>query len=287
LDWFAVQAAEPMTAKGEGACGHGATQQRASSSSRSPFLKYLNTTRTAWTSLASECLAIRAHLTHEQRMNSYSFTFAGAALEALNTGALWWSAKSLLCVSDLHLGKSERIARLGGSALPPYETRDTLDRLSMDIERTGARCVICLGDSFDDLGAALALPAAEKAQITQMQAGRLWVWIEGNHDPGPTELGGNHLNEMPIGPLTFRHIAQPSTTAEVSGHYHPKTRIAVRGRAITRPAFLVDDTRIIMPAYGTYTGGLECRHPTLRGLMADTARAIMTGQSAIAVPMPR
>jgi uncharacterized protein (TIGR00369 family) len=70
---------------------------------------------------------------------------------------------------------------------------------------------------------------------------------------------------------------------EVSGHYHPKARLA--GQA--RPCFLVDDARVILPAYGTYTGGLNCSDPTLAGLMAPGARAVLTGRVARAVPMPQ
>lgn len=220
-------------------------------------------------------------------MNGHRFTLAGISLEALSTGALWWSEQSLLCVSDLHLGKSERIARKGGSPLPPYDTRDTLTRLAADIARTNAHSVICLGDSFDDLGAALALPEEERVWIARLQEGRLWVWIEGNHDPGPTDLGGNNLAELPVAPLTFRHIAQDGTRGEVSGHFHPKVSVATRGRTITRPAFLMDADRVIMPAYGTYTGGLDCRADVLSNMMRQEAMAVLTGKSAIPVPMPR
>lgn len=220
-------------------------------------------------------------------MNAHVFHLAGARLQALCSGALWWPEQQVLCVSDLHLGKAERMARRGGAHLPPYETRDTLSRLASDIEHTGAAQVICLGDSFDDLGAALALPEEEKLWIARLQAGRRWVWVEGNHDPGPIDLGGSHLEELALGPLVFRHIAEPGARGEVSGHYHPKASIGLRGRTVTRPVFLYDSDRLIMPAYGTYTGGLDCRSPALAPLMRAEACAVLTGKTAVAVPMPR
>lgn len=211
----------------------------------------------------------------------------GAALVARGSGALFWPDEQLLCVSDLHFGKSERLARRGGPALPPYETRDTLTRLAAEVDATQPRTVICLGDSFDDLAAAHALPEAERLWITQMQAGRDWIWIEGNHDPGPMEFGGTHLAELQRGPLTFRHIAAPSAHGEVSGHYHPKVSLPTRGRLISRPAFLLDTARLILPAFGTYTGGLRSHDPALGCLMQTDAHAVLTGPLPTRVPMPR
>lgn len=220
-------------------------------------------------------------------MNGHKFTLAGTELIAMGTGALWWPEKSLLCVSDLHLGKSERVARRQGTILPPYDTRDTLTRLAADVARSGARVVVCLGDSFDDLGAAGSLPEEERLWIARMQAGRRWVWIEGNHDPGPVDLGGTHLAELPIAPLTFRHMARPGASGEVSGHYHPKADILTRARLISRPAFLADSDRVILPAYGSYTGGLRSTAPELSRLMRSEAIAVLTGPEPHALPMPR
>jgi len=220
-------------------------------------------------------------------MNGYHFTLAGVRLTALGSGALYWPDERLLCVSDLHLGKSERRARLGGAPLPPYETRDTLARLENDLVATGATTVICLGDSFDDRAAADALREDDKLRIAALQAGRRWVWIAGNHDPGPVDLGGTHLAELPLPPLTFRHIARPEQSGELSGHYHPKTTLRVKGRAITRPAFLIDSDRAVLPAYGTYTGGLYSHDAALQSLMRPEALAVLTGAVPRAVPMPR
>ncbi|WP_343079805.1 ligase-associated DNA damage response endonuclease PdeM [Ostreiculturibacter nitratireducens] len=212
----------------------------------------------------------------------HEFDLAGARLAALASGALWWEGQGLLVVSDLHLGKSERIARGGGTLLPPYEVADTLSRLDDLVSSLSPACVICLGDSFDDIAAA-GLPENETLWLTRMMAGRRWIWIEGNHDPGPVGLGGEHRAELAYGPLTFRHIAEPSALGEVSGHYHPKARIAGQ----SRPCFLVDGARVVMPAFGTYTGGLSCTSPELSELMAPGALAILTGRAAVPVPMPR
>jgi DNA ligase-associated metallophosphoesterase len=211
--------------------------------------------------------------------------FSGQVLVARPSGALWWAAERLLCVADLHLGKAERLARRGGALLPPYETAETLERLASEIATLAPALVVCLGDSFDDCAAGAALTAADMARLTALMAGPDWVWIAGNHDPGPLPLGGRQLGELAVGPLTFRHAAVRGATGEVSGHWHPKLRLALRGGAVSRPCFLVDAARLILPAFGAYTGGLRADHPSLRALLGPGARAVLTGEPCVAVPL--
>ncbi|MEO1536341.1 MAG: ligase-associated DNA damage response endonuclease PdeM [Pseudomonadota bacterium] len=216
-------------------------------------------------------------------MNSLDFTFRDARLTARPSGALFWAEERALVVSDLHLGKSERIARRGGALLPPYDTIETLTRLSADVEATRPWTVICLGDSFDDLAAAKSVSRDHVDTLARLQAGRRWVWIEGNHDPRPVDLGGEHLVQLRLGPLTFRHIAEAAAEpGEVSGHYHPKARV----RHMSRPCFMRDADRLILPAYGCYTGGLDWTTPVLRALFAAKAVAYLTGARVLTVPVP-
>lgn len=171
--------------------------------------------------------------------------------------------------------------------LPPYEGIDTLSRLAEDISATSPKIVVCLGDSFDDMAAAEALDQETLARMVPLMAGVEWIWIEGNHDPGPMEFGGTHKAEYTIGAMTFRHIPDFYKSGEIAGHFHPKARIAARGLSLSRPCFLVDELRLVMPAYGTYTGGLSCEAPELQRLMEPDARALLLGDPPVAVPMPR
>jgi uncharacterized protein len=215
---------------------------------------------------------------------SLALTLAHESLIARPSGALFWSERGILCVSDLHLGKSERMARRGGALLPPYETRETLARLEAEIEATGARTVICLGDSFDDAASLDGLDESDRLWLTRLIAGRDWVWIAGNHDSGPLEIAGSHRAEVRLGGLVFRHIAEPGARGEVSGHYHPKARLA--GKAWR--CFLADSARLILPAFGTFTGGLWAQDPVLTGLMQPGALALLIGGTQTrAIPMPR
>lgn len=218
-------------------------------------------------------------------MPGHAFTLGGASLVALPSGALHWPDRGLLAVSDLHFGKSARLARRGGALLPPWETAETLARLAADLDACAARQVIALGDSFDDLQAEAELDPSDRATLLGLIAGRDWVWITGNHDPGPVDLPGTHLAKARIGPLTFRHIAEQAVAkgveAEISGHYHPKARLAGRWQR----CFLIDAARVILPAYGAYTGGLACNDDSLLPLFGPKALAVLTGAKSLAIPL--
>ena len=219
-------------------------------------------------------------------MNPHRFRLSGATLAALPSGAIWWEEARLLCVSDLHLGKCLRPARGGGPLLPPYETADTLARLDSDLAATQPGTVVCLGDSFDDDLAAGEVGEDTALWIARMQAGRRWIWIEGNHDAGRSAPGGTHRAEYREGPLVFRHVADPGQTGEVSGHYHPKASLSGRAGRVTRPCVLHDGVRAILPAFGTYTGGLRWTDPVFSRLLGPDARAILTGPVPLELPLP-
>ena len=225
-------------------------------------------------------LALRRNSRFVPSMTGYEFSLLGVALIATRSGALFAPEDGVVVVSDLHLGKANRIARREGRLTPPYETMETLTRLGDVLTEYRPRTVICLGDSFDDDHAASQFTEDERAFIASLMAGRRWIWIAGNHDPAPTEFGGAHLAELVVGPLVFRHIAEEGAVGEVSGHYHPKVRM--RGR---RPCFLVDEQRVILPAFGVYTGGLLVSDPVFDDLFAPNALALMTGRSV--TPAPR
>ena len=78
--------------------------------------------------------------------DGHVFSLFGAELTARASGVLWWAHRRILCVSDLHLGKSDRLARRSGVMTPPYDTADTLFRLQSEIEALAPQIVICLGD---------------------------------------------------------------------------------------------------------------------------------------------
>ena len=183
---------------------------------------------------------------------------ASVTLHADLSGALFWTEQSLLVVSDLHLEKGSSFAARG-VLLPPYDTVATLGRLAAVVARHNPRMVIALGDSFHDRDAHQRLSDSDRDALTALQVRRDWIWISGNHDPAlPPNLGGVVATEVAIGPVIFRH--EPTgTIGEIAGHLHPKARVVRRGRAMERRCFVGDDERLVMPAFGAYSGGLSIR----------------------------
>ena len=201
---------------------------------------------------------------------------SGVTLIADPAGAIHWPEQGLLAVADLHLEKGSSFAARG-VFLPPYDTAATLVRLARLIAHYAPRCVVALGDSFHDGGGPARLAAEDRENLGALQRGRDWVWITGNHDPEPADgIGGTFQETLTVGALTFRHL--PTGVAnEICGHLHPVARIAHRGRAVGRRCFAADTTRMVMPAFGAFTGGLNVRNAAfadLFGTLAFTAHML-------------
>ena len=211
-----------------------------------------------------------------------ALSFAGESLRPLPCGALHWPAQDALLVADLHFEKASAFARHGW-LLPPYDSADTLRILIDALEQTGARRVICLGDSFHDRNGPDRLPAGPRAALISLTGSLDWLWITGNHDDSAgASLGGRVMVEARIGALMLRHEADPDDPApELSGHFHPKVAVHIRGRRIVRRAFAVSATKIILPAYGAFTGGLDIGDPAITGVMRGPVTAVVAEGRAL------
>jgi DNA ligase-associated metallophosphoesterase len=203
-----------------------------------------------------------------------SLSFAGESFVPLACGALFWPAQSALLVADLHFEKASAFARRG-RLLPPYDSADTIAALIDALEASGARRVFCLGDSFHDAGGPARLPDGPRAALRSLTASLDWLWITGNHDEAAAgAMGGRVMAEARFGALLLRHEAVPGEPdPEISGHYHPKVAVTVRGRRIVRRCFAVSATKLILPAYGAFTGGLELADPAYAGVLPRGAIA--------------
>jgi len=207
---------------------------------------------------------------------------AGATLSPDPSGALYWQQGAALIVADLHLEKGSSHARRG-IFLPPYDSRCTLERLARLCDKYRPKRVVALGDSFHDRDGPARLPEAERAVLTALTACHEFIWIAGNHDGvSPAKLGGTVAEALRLGPLTFRHQpALSESVGEIAGHLHPCARVAVKGRAFRRRCFVGDGTRLILPAFGAFTGGLDLFDRAFEGLFLNRITAFLLGENAV------
>lgn len=212
---------------------------------------------------------------------------AGVPVAAQPCGGLWLAQSRTLIVSDLHLEKGSSYAK-SGQLLPPYDTRATLAKLKAAMARLAPARVVSLGDSFHDLGGPARMDGEDRAMLKTLVGAAEWIWIEGNHDPDiPAALGGTAHDEISIDGLTLRHEPSPGApSGEIAGHLHPCAKVAAAGRAVRARCFATDGARLVMPAYGAYTGGLNICDAAFRPVFPGGALALMIGRERVLPAAP-
>ena len=217
------------------------------------------------------------------------FVFAGQEMHLVQDRALYWPAERALLIADLHLEKASFFA-VHGQMLPPYDSRETLGRLAQAVRETGARRVFCLGDNFHDAAGMSRLEPYAAGMLGALTRALDWVWITGNHD-GPGDRDGTFLCEAELAGITLRHQARAGVTApEMSGHFHPRLCIAARGRRIRRPCAVRSEHRMILPAFGALTGGMDAASPEILAAMqpAGAIDAVaLAGRGIVEFPLWR
>lgn len=200
------------------------------------------------------------------------FSFANREMALLPGNALYWPEERALLVADLHLEKASFYARFG-QMLPPYDSRETLERVAVAIRLCGARRVFCLGDNFHDKAGAARLEPHAAGMLDALVRVVDWVWVAGNHDLGAVP-GGTALDEVEVAGMILRHEAVAGELRpELSGHYHPQLKVKARGRAIRRPCTVASESKLILPAFGALTGGMDAADPAIIQAM-QPARAV-------------
>lgn len=218
-----------------------------------------------------------------QRPAAPVMTVNGARLAADPSGAALELSTGALLVADLHFEKGSAFASKG-QFLPPYDTRATITALADAVARLKPARVVALGDSFHDLGADGRMHESDARALAALVASvEDWLWIEGNHDPEPpARFGGRTAHEARLGPLTLRHEPQAGAQpGEVAGHLHPCARVSVRGRAMRRRCFATDGSRLVLPAFGAFTGGLNVCGTAWAAIFEARPTAWMIGRERV------
>lgn len=232
-------------------------------------------------------MAARAQLVVD--MTAQCLRIGSATLVADSCGVAYWPAHEMLLVADLHLEKAAHFAGRG-SFLPPYDTRETLARLAQAIDRYAPRHVVALGDSFHSTRGAYDIQGDDLDALLALQQGRTWTWIAGNHDPEiAAHVGGVMAGELEVGGVVLRHAPEGEEARPlIAGHLHPVARIARAGTSVRRRCFVSDGQRVVMPAFGAFTGGLDILDAAFAAVFprADTISVLMLGDSGL-YPVPR
>ena len=181
------------------------------------------------------------------------------------SGTLLWPSQNMLVVSDLHLEKGSHFARRG-YFLPPYDSHETLVRLLSVCQATDLHKVLILGDCFHDSLGYHRLGTEEIELFDKLRKFNP-VWIKGNHDGDYVPEGFEAHAEHVIEGILFRHQAvKDEKNFEISGHYHPKITLKHKGGRIEKDCFIEDGRKLILPAFGAYTGGLDVSTPEIQSL---------------------
>jgi metallophosphoesterase superfamily enzyme len=86
------------------------------------------------------------------------------------------------------------------------------------------------------------------------------------------------VEELELAGMVLRHQARlGETRPELSGHFHPRLSLTVRNRHIRRPCAVVSQDaggagRMILPAFGSLTGGMDAADPAILAAMQPARR---------------
>ncbi len=214
----------------------------------------------------------------------HKIMLGGLDLQPDLSGALHVPELATLIISDLHLEQGSSLARRG-IRVPPFDTAITIAMLEEVIKRFKPQRLVFLGDSFHDDEGETRVDDALMMRLQAIAKAHECFWICGNHDPSPPrELDGHAADHVLLGPITLRHEPMKLRKGEfeICGHLHPGCAITQRGRRVSGKCFIADDRRLIMPAFGAYTGALSVFAPPFEGLFArDKTQAWLLGGERI------
>jgi uncharacterized protein len=212
---------------------------------------------------------------------SVSVEFAGQTLGLLPERAIWWEARSTVVIADAHFGKAASF-RKTGVPVPAGATTKDLGRLDALLEKTGARRVIVLGDFWHSRAGRQAEVLEAIEAWRKSRAAVEMILVRGNHDRSagrvPVEWGIVEVEE-PFEEEGICLIHDPDCTGKfpaLAGHVHPVVSLEdYDGSSVTVPCFVVDEGCLILPAFGTFTGGFRMSRQLGRRIFVVAAERVI------------
>ena len=190
-------------------------------------------------------------------------------LDAL--GCMFHIESKTLVFSDLHLEKGSYLISQG-NPLPMIDTLDTILKIQKCIDVYKPETVIALGDSLHDVHALERMHPDDKAFIMKIcQSVQHWHWIMGNHDKNPEKQDlftqFNFSSKIVTEQFQYVHDVENTDLPQIIGHFHPKASINIGPQTIRGKCFLITEKLIVMPAFGTFTGGLDIHSEAIEKLL--------------------
>ncbi|WP_051275581.1 ligase-associated DNA damage response endonuclease PdeM [Aestuariibacter salexigens] len=208
---------------------------------------------------------------HIQHGHARPIKFAGDTWLLDGKGCIVNLAHQTLIVSDLHFEKASYLNHYG-NVLPTLDTFDTLKRLAELIDFYSPQRVVCLGDSFHDVRALDRMAETDLATLTALaEQVECWVWVQGNHDPDlPEWLTGDIVDSLTLGEARLLHEPDAHISApQIVGHFHPKLTVKTAGRKVTGKCVVASSSLMILPSFGSYTGGLGVNDKAITSLFGQ------------------
>ena len=197
-----------------------------------------------------------------------------------NEGILFWFDKQIAIISDLHLEKGSSFAH-SGQFLPPYDSEETLKKLSKGIKNQNIKKVILLGDTFHDENAFNRMSKKAFFLFNSLIKKYEVIFILGNHENKLKIDHINLLNQYVIDDIHFIHQALQKSIFQISGHFHPVATIKSSIKKITVKCLLHTNNHIILPSFGTYTGGLNINDQALKPFVNHQSYIYMLAKKSI------
>lgn len=212
-------------------------------------------------------------------MNALAVEVAGEELLLLPEKAVYWPARRMLVIADIHFGKAASFRALG-VPVPRGTTTENLNALDALVAAHGARQVAFLGDF---LHARAAHASSTQKTMLAWRATRSeldLLLVRGNHDKhagDPAAALGIELVDEPhmLGPFAFCHHPDLETPGyALAGHVHPAWVLATRFDALRLPCFVVGRRRMILPSFGSFTGGHVVRREAGDAIYVTSGEAV-------------
>ncbi|MHC4990705.1 MAG: ligase-associated DNA damage response endonuclease PdeM [Planctomycetota bacterium] len=216
----------------------------------------------------------------------------GSELGLMPQKCVYRSATRTLMIGDAHFGKAAAF-RAAGIPVPLGTTDADLARLDEALDRTDAARLVVLGDLLharsgrtDEVLGALSAWRTRRRELEV-------VLVRGNHDrhagDPPDELAMRCV-AAPLdddGLLLHHEPPERPDGPAIAAHVHPTVLLRGRTDRMRLPCFVLGPELLLVPAFGSFTGGHRVRPGPDEHVFAVTPEGVVEVTAAARVARGR